>query len=381
MTQPPEYRPERTETEIVEDALLAALKRIRDAWGHMLPEEAPGRRIRSSRSTPSGIVGSHGPADLMTTKGPSWSVDHTTTDGDIDPLTRVVSLRALVTAHLNAWCRVVMEDRPVTNPATLPPGDDALAMVTFLERHAQWLSGHEAATDMLDELTEDAAQCARWADPYRREWHTIGACPFVVDDGDTAHRFCHGRVRVHIADETDDASCSDCGREAMVEWWETVLGIEHERILTPAEAAQLLASRLGVEVTERTVRNWARTGRVTPWRPFGPEPDPDRPRWFFHERDLLDEVARMDRECVLCGTIHSGTHSLCLRCLSTTWRNTPAYAEEKAVVGHDVVRREPRRRPHPTEQGLTALVQQLDTWCDFGDLPAAWCGCGRHARS
>lgn len=369
--------PHRTDTQRLGDDIAGAAKRIRKALPDMLPSEAPGRRIKSSHGTPPGILATHGPADRLDHYGrPSWSADHVAAEGDIDILTRLVSLRAFVVTRLNGWCRLIMEDRPIRNAATLPDGTDPEAMCLFLERHADWLSGHEAAGLALEELTDDAKACERWTDPYRKEWHVLGPCPFIVDCDDAAERFCRGIVRVRIADETNEASCSDCGREAVVEWWEEVLGSKRTTVLTPAEASATLASRLGIEVNERTVRRWASTYRIRQVEVFGPQPK--NPRYWFNERDLLEDVAHMDRECVLCGTIHSSTHPLCLRCLSATWRNTPRYADERPLVGTGTTSRVVRRIS-PTPEGTRRLVEQLDQWCSFGELPKAWCACGRHA--
>lgn len=377
MTNPPEWTEQRTETQRLADDLTDALQRIRKAWPEMLPAEAPGRRIKSSHGTPPGIVATHGFGDYVTSRGNvAWDADHSPREDDLDTLTRIASLRAFVTARLNSWCRLVMVDRNITNPASLPVGDDAMGMCAFLERHAEWLSGHEDAAYAREELTDDARACERWTDPYRKEWHALGECPFAVDDDEAVSRFCRGRVRVRIADDSDEATCSDCGKSGMVQWWEAVLGVTRERIIGPVEAAACLANHYGMEVNERTVRRWAGSGRISQHIPFGPQTE--TPRYWFDERTLLDDVARMDRECVLCGTIHSGGHQLCLRCLSTTWRNTPKYADDPQPVTSARTLTK-RRELRATREGITRLVEQLDQWCTFGDLPSAWCACGRHA--
>ena len=114
-----------TETQRIEDRIVTALATIRREWDHMLPTAAPAQRIgggsRSAQIT----------AD-----------DHADTDRDVDPATRLVSLRREVRDVLNGWSRVVMEDRPVTK--ALPDGLSVPSMATFLERHARWVSGGDS---------------------------------------------------------------------------------------------------------------------------------------------------------------------------------------------------------------------------------------------
>ena len=125
----------------IEDSLLASLATIRAHWSALLLPSSGGM---------GGIAGS-------------------------DPVTgldRRVSLRHEVTLCLNGWARVVVEDRELT--ARLPLGNDTLGLIVLLERHALWLSSHEAGADAAVEIAEWAREVKRTATPERREWMPLG---------------------------------------------------------------------------------------------------------------------------------------------------------------------------------------------------------------
>ena len=177
---------ELTSTADVEEQILRALADIRKHWHALIEPSAGG-------------------------SGAGKSADEVTS------LDRRVSLRHEVTLALNGWARVVVEERDLTH--WIPLGTDALGLVTFLQRHARWFSGHEAAPDAADELTEWARQVRSTAAPQRRSWVYLGDCPFVIEDW-----FCQGQVRAW-QDSERLPSCSDCGQEAVVEWWMDVLDV------------------------------------------------------------------------------------------------------------------------------------------------------------
>lgn len=339
-------------THDLEAAMLASLRGIATQWDAML--------------TPTSSGGHGGSQSARITAD-----DHADTEADIDRTTRIVSLRRFTVDVLNGWSRVVMEDRPVTK--ALPDGSDAKGMCTFLERHAQWMSGHEAAEDCVTELAELAKKISNLVAPKRKEWHYLGDCPFVVGDW-----FCAGRVRVPIGGDQSEAACSDCDQSGPVRWWEDVLGIaSSEQIVSAADMAQALHDRLHVTVTERTVRNWARAKRVTAFVPFGPEPK--EPRWWFEVRTVLDEVARMDRECPMCGRAWSGQGDVCSRCYAAMRVARSRYAEAKrptpvalSLVGWCPWPRNVVPDPHDTDRPER---------CHWSDLPLNQCACGRqHER-
>ncbi len=295
----------------VTEAITAAVATIRDCWGEILdPPSGNGSGARSA----------------LITAG-----DHDDSDADIDWATRIVSLCAHVAASLNGWCRVVMEDRPITSPKALPLGGDVPGMCIFLARHAEWLSRYDdAASSCAEELREWAKKVLALTRPPRREWIYLGACPFVTVDTDGRGRICRGRVRVAVGSDGDQAACSEHGDLAPIGWWESAMGINLTgRIVGTNDLVLAIAERLRMTVTARTVRNWARQGLITAHVPFGPIEDPTKPRraWWFDLGETLDQVAMMDRECTMCGKSSPGG-SMCLRCLAVA-HDGPIFAEQK----------------------------------------------------
>lgn len=348
----------------VEDYIKGRLEVIRTHWDALILP-ASSRTLGGPRgATSSRGVPPHDPVNDPL--GVMVEDDHLDSEADIDRATRVVSLRRFTVDVLNGWSRVVMEDRPVTK--ALPDGKDALSMCRFLETHAQWLSGHEAAEDVCNELGDLAQRIRQAVAPYRKEWLYLGDCPFVIEDW-----FCAGRVRSRIGGETDEASCSDCGQVALVEWWEDVLGIGVDpRPVTIPALVPILRDRLKITVTERTLRNWARDGRITPLAPFGPEPKHRR----FDPRVVLDQVSHMDRECPMCGREWHGRGATCARCFTAMKSARPSRAGDQrptpaphATVGWCPWPRNTVRDSHDTDRPER---------CHYSDLPLNQCACGRH---
>ena len=347
---PPEFAPSRTETQRISDDIAKHAASIRRGWPHMLPEDAPAQRMgRASASA--GIL--------------REGDDDDTAEGDLDPHTLLMHRRRNTMDVLNAWCRAVMEDRDITNPKSLPIGTDVEAMCKFIERQAEWIGWQEFATDCRDELDEIASQVGAYSDPWRREYHRVGACPFVVED-----RFCNGTVRVQIGADESEATCSGCEQVAPIEWWEEVMGVVvHVEAMRAQALAAILADRLKVTVTERTIRNWCRDGRLTPLIAFGPQPL--KPRYWFDARRAVEEVALMDRPCTICGRLWSGRGAACGRCYAAVTHSRAQYAEPRNMLAP--VKVTVMRLPDPPKRPEEA------TLCPGSDLPEAWCGCRRHA--
>lgn len=295
--------------------------------------------------------------------------DHLDTDADMDRATRAVALSRLATDILNGWCRVVVEDRPVTT--VLPNGLSVPSMVEFMERHADWMADHDAAEDCASELSDLAKRIGSLVAPTRKEWHHLGSCPLTIErDEDAPSEICNGRVRVPIGGDQSEASCSRCEVKATIRWWEEAMG-RFDEVVGSVEMARQIFVRLHVRISERTVRNWARSGRIKRFIPFGPEPR--EIRWWFSVRSVLDEVAHMDRECPMCGRLWSGTGEVCLGCYQAMRTATRRYAEPKLPTPAAISLRPVRVVPdsHNTDRPER---------CHFSDLPMNQCACGRAHR-
>lgn len=239
--------PHRTETQILGDDLTSALRNMRRDWGHMLPrggnQQAPGWEL---------AAGVH-------------LEDHDHREMDMRRIDRIVSLRRYAQDVLNGWCRVVIEDRSVENH--IPSGVDVPGMTTFLERHAEWMSGHEAAQDCRDEVVELAHRCHLIAFPSRRESMSIGRCPLKhPETGDT----CDGDVRVRLTGEDRDgeayAACNRCGEVAVASWWESHMFDDPETRskLTDADVVTLMHRLYGEVIAQATVRQWVKRRVLQP---------------------------------------------------------------------------------------------------------------------
>lgn len=307
--------------------------------------------------------------------------DHADSDADIDAVTRRISLGRYVTDVLNAICRMVMEERPITSPKALPLGNDVPGMCAFIERHAEWIAREWIDGEgVADEMESLAGHIEVITAPKRKEWIYLGACPFVMLDDDGVGRMCRGRVRSAIGSDGDEAACSAHGDLAPIEWWEDVLGTSLlGRIVGTGELIAVLSTRLHVTVKEWTIRKWARDGLITAHVPFGPAENPRKPRrtWWFDLGVVIEEVAMMHRACAMCERPLVGRGSVCLACLSVMHKG-PIFQAEKPAYVVGFVAPQAEREFKPTKKGVAIVTYDLSARCPASDLPVRWCACGRH---
>ena len=155
-----------TETQRIEDRIVTALATIRREWDHMLPTGPPAVRSGAGRSV--GIVADNSEPERNSHGRLVWAADEREAD-DLDARTRLIGDRQDITARLNGTARLILDDailprldasnrtrreRDEYLAAILPDGNDAHALCAFIERHARWLSGHEAAQAIADELDD-----------------------------------------------------------------------------------------------------------------------------------------------------------------------------------------------------------------------------------
>lgn len=264
-----------TTTHDLEQAIRSSLHDITTHWDAML--------------TPTSSAGGGGSATARITAD-----DHADTEADIDRTTRVVSLRRFTVDVLNGWSRLVMEDRPVEK--ALPNGSDAKAMCVFLDRHAQWMSGHDAANDCAGELADVARRIVALVVPQRREWMNLGACPLEVEfDPQRGVEVCGGQVRAWPRAEDREgetmAKCQRCGTEAVASWWERQMFTDPElrQWLTDAELVPFLHATFGIVVKEATIRQWVKRDVL---RPSGKD---DHGRRLFNREAVVYAIHQREK--------------------------------------------------------------------------------------
>jgi len=229
-----------------EAQILADLTTIRELWPNMLP------RIRA---IPLGPLGTSG-----TRSSTRRSEDNSDENDDVTTLDIVISDRGDITAVLQGWARVVVEDFDVTT--VIPHGHDVDGMCLFLMRWARHMTGHCAVDDMADELHTSAGKVLRHAKPQRKDWLGIGICPLKNDE---TGQPCGGNVRAYPDQDAGEswARCQECGERAVVSWWEhAIFGSEASKLITAAELASFVHHQFGKVVGESTIRQWVKRGWI-----------------------------------------------------------------------------------------------------------------------
>ena len=242
--------PHRTETQRLGDDIKQAMHNLRRDWPQMIrpgESQAPGWASRTGVTLD----------------------DHAKSDADQRRIDKTISLRRFVVDTLNGWSRVVVEDRGTSN--YVPSGIDAPGMAEFIERHADWISGHEAAQDCRDELVDLARRCHLVAFPLRRESFSIGRCPLEIPGEQDVLEVCGGDVRSRPATEGEGdgqawCACSRCGEVAVASWWEERMFDDPElrRWLTDADVVTFMHRTYGEVIAQSTVRQWVKRGVLVP---------------------------------------------------------------------------------------------------------------------
>lgn len=234
--------------------LRDALTRIRRAW------LAPLARIRAVKPSIGGSGGS--------TAG--WGL----------PLpAHVCETRRAAAATVYGWARVLIEDRDLRHARVADL--DVPPMCDLLDRHATWLSGHDAIPDMIAELTTTATSLEAIAPPLRTLAErrpgerinadrriTIGTCALIVTarhtdetgrtwnvvDLDERHHGpqCASSVVARLDEWSGaDATCRGCGTNADVTWWRD--HVEPEQHVTIRRLVEVLSLE-GVRASEKSIR-------------------------------------------------------------------------------------------------------------------------------
>lgn len=231
-----------------EAQIIADLTTIRELWDQMLP---------TMKAIPLGQLG--GGSTRSSTDGDDHNGDH---NRDVDNLDVVISDRGDITAVLQGWARVVVEDFDVTT--VIPHGHDVVGMCQFLMRWARHMTGHVAADDFADELHDCAGKVLRHAKPQRKDWLGIGVCPLRNTE---TNEQCGGNVRAYPDQEAGEswATCQTCGERAVVSWWErAIFGEEASSLVTADELRLFVRREFGITVKDATFRQWKKRGLIEP---------------------------------------------------------------------------------------------------------------------
>lgn len=234
--------------EQIDGRMRSALAAISAGWDDMLTHP-PAARV-GQRTTGTGAI----------------LADDSHSDDDTPRLLRVIEDRAQVTASLNGWCRVVIEDHDVEHG--IPDGTDVPKMCEFLTRWTYLMAEHAAALDLLEELRSARSLVAKWCPPTQHRphgWHPrprsmrLGACPLTWQDPATAQdRPCPGVLR---GDEDGWVTCDACGTRAVMGWWEQRLHGEDGLAPMTLEEVRVYLHRMhGMRLTLRTLRSWVQAG-------------------------------------------------------------------------------------------------------------------------
>lgn len=289
-----------TETRRLEERITRALVTIRDEAPMIVPR-------RPAPVTLSFV----GRASLIK------HADDDERDDDIDGLTRRVDALQEIHLLVNSWTRLVVEDANVT--ATIPDGFDLRQMCDFLIRWSRWVSGHEAAPDMADELESCVAGIRRFVpelkdrDAYLASQpplrYGIGRCPVereVEDDGALVQRVCGGKVYAYPDDDGEDerdfeerrvdpwAICSTCGHRAVVSYWQRLMFPEVaeemrrvDRVLTMDEVITFAHKEYGRRVSKQAVWQWVSRDKLK-------AVDPTTKPHTYRLRDVIDTLTAME---------------------------------------------------------------------------------------
>lgn len=228
-----------TTTDLVR-RITDALDTIRHGWPHMLPENADSESISPYRGKAGGRTSNPRGED---------NGDH---NDDVTRVDVILSTRGDITATLNGWARLILDDYEPDTPT--PAGDNAVGLALYISANVLHLAGHVAAEDALEELEECAKQVAVIVDPPRRTTITLGACTIGG---------CQGVVRArpdHRDETTGDAwaRCDTCDTEAVADWWRKEMGLTRRSELTTDEIVTLAYQEFGISLTHRAVQGLVR---------------------------------------------------------------------------------------------------------------------------
>jgi hypothetical protein len=176
---------------------------------------------------------------------------------------RVLEVRAAAYSDLVHWARVVLQEVTDINGGTIQtkidPNDHA-ELAQFIGRWAERLASVDPleAEVCEEEMRGHADALRAIVFPLRRDWVSMGDCPFVIEGA-----FCRGKVRGYGDGRLP--SCDGCNQSAVAEWWEEViLGNPSLTTLTHADLIPFIHRTFGRAVKRATIRTWINRSVLVP---------------------------------------------------------------------------------------------------------------------
>lgn len=167
--------------------------------------------------------------------------------GERDSATLIAaSVRREACEEVAGWVRILMDEHDVEVAVS---GYDMPAMCLLLAENARWLSGHEAAPDMLYELGQIAYRLDGLLPRGRSTRFRIGSCPDCQSD---------------VSGEADEehVKCRHCGKRGSWRQWETWLLGERDLMTSPG-LAEFIRQAVGITVSGATIWRWIKAGYLT----------------------------------------------------------------------------------------------------------------------
>ncbi|MET9730840.1 hypothetical protein ABZZ79_09300 [Streptomyces sp. NPDC006458] len=122
-------------------------------------------------------------------------------------------IRFAIRSVLSSWSALVAEERHLAGPVR-----DIAELARFLNRHLDWLAGHPAAGELVDEVRTLVGTARRIAYPDTGRRVRIGHCPHSDCDGDLTALIRHRGDR-----HPPRIVCTTTpGHSWPVTWWNTL---------------------------------------------------------------------------------------------------------------------------------------------------------------
>jgi hypothetical protein len=164
---------------------------------------------------------------------------------------RLIDTRKNITDVIGSWACLVAEEKKLSAAVRNTRSIDGLSV--FLLRHLQWLSAHPAAADFVHEID------AVYSDG--RSHHRV---PGIHDLGNQACEApgCGARLRIVTRTEGSQGPLvlrCDEGHSWKAEQW-LELGAKNH---CPGQRVSTRVAAVAVGVSESTIRQWVRRGKLT----------------------------------------------------------------------------------------------------------------------